>query len=321
MRWRPSPEAGGEATGREEGMVSGAWRLSRGRAVVLDRPRIVGILNVTPDSFSDGGRYPTVRDAADAAERMVRDGADVIDTGGESTRPGAAGVAPEEQVRRVVPVIAEIRRRGIDAGITVDTTHAGVAAAALDAGADGVNDVSAGLGDPAMLALCAERRCGVVLMHRLAEPAADSYSDRYATPPRYRDVCAEVAGFLSERAGRAERAGVPRDAIVVDPGLGFGKSVEQNIALILGTGRIAALGYPVMSGVSRKSFAGRVMLGRDSTPAERLEPTLTLSAMHLAAGAMLFRVHDVAAHARVLAEAWAGRGSWGSDGRGSYDRA
>lgn len=268
----------------------------------------MAILNITPDSFFEGGRLSDPLAASEAAHRAVEAGADVLDVGGESTRPGAARVGAREQAGRVVPVIAAIRRRPGPAAavpITIDTTRASTARAALDAGADAVNDVSAGTEDPAMLGLAAARGCGVVLMHRLRPPDADQYSDRYTAPPEYQGgVVPAVREFLSRRAAAAIDAGVARDAIVLDPGLGFGKSVEQNLELILRTGELAALGFPILSGISRKSFTGAWAGLRGSAPADRLEPTIALSLEHLRAGAMIFRVHDAAEHAAALRRAW-----------------
>lgn len=278
-----------------------SWRVRPDAPIDLSRPRIMAILNVTPDSFADGGRFASPQDVATAARRAVDQGADLLDIGGESTRPGAERVAPDEQIERVVPAVRAIRDAGIKAPISVDTTRSAVARAALDAGADAINDVSAGEEDDAMLALAAERACGVVLMHRLTPPNQDRYSDQYDRAPAYADVVDEVGAYLCSRLEDAVRAGVAPESVVVDPGLGFGKSVEQNLALIAGTGAIASrTGRPVLSALSRKSFVGRVSLGRDSDPAERLEGTLALSAAHLLAGARVFRVHDVGEHARAL---------------------
>ncbi len=264
----------------------------------------MAILNVTPDSFSDGGRLASPRDAAEAARRMINEGADLLDVGGESTRPGAERVSPDDQIARVVPAIRAIRDAGVDAPITIDTTRARAAAAALDAGADAVNDVSGGTEDPGMLALVAERGCGVVLMHRLRPPDRDSFSDQYTHEPVYADVVEDVRAALAAMLDRALAAGIDLGAVVLDPGLGFGKTVEQNMALIRGTDRIAALGCPVLSGLSRKSFVGRVSLGRDSEPSERLEGTVALSVEHLARGARVFRVHDPGPVSRALHAAW-----------------
>lgn len=289
------------------------WRVSPKMSIPLGRPRLVAILNVTPDSFADGGAYASVDDAVRTAMQFVAEGADVIDVGGESTRPGAPRIEADEQIRRVVPVIRGIRketaaRRGepgyLGAGnpaITIDTTRADVAQAALDAGADAINDVSGGTDDSRMVALAAARDCGLVLMHRLVAPSNDTFSDRYVREPEYPGgVVACVKAFLAQRAQAALDAGVHQDAIILDPGLGFGKSVEQNLELIDGTPELAALGFPILSALSRKSFVGRVSLGRDSTPAERLPGTIQLSLRHRDTGASLFRVHDVAAHATAF---------------------
>lgn len=285
------------------------WKLSNARAIDLDRPCVVCILNTTPDSFSDGGQYNTTESATDRAKQAVDEGADMLDIGGESTRPGAARVDADEQFLRVVPVITAIRDAGIGVPISVDTTLSQVAARALDEGADAINDVSAMTEDPAMLPLAADRECGVMLMHRLTTSDKDSYSDRYESEPVYTDVVEEVCRSLVGYRDDALRAGVCADRIVLDPGLGFGKSVEDNIALIRRTSEIVGLGHPVMSGLSRKSFVGRMGLGRDSDPSERIHATVGLSVVHLMHGARIFRVHDVAEHRSALDGAWATLGA------------
>ena len=281
----------------DRGMTNAArcWKVGHGRVLALDAARVMGIVNVTPDSFSDGGETFTADAAIHAAVRMVADGAAVLDVGGESTRPGAARVDEHEQIRRVVPVIREIRRSVGAVIVSVDTTLAGVAEAAIDAGADAINDVSAGRDDERMLALAASRGVGIVLMHRLRRPGADVFSHRYDKEPEYvGGVVEHVKGFLAERAAAAIRAGVDRQAIVLDPGLGFGKSVAQNLELIERTGEIVALGFPVLSGLSRKSFtAAYAGMSMDAPARERLTPTLELSVKHRRAGASIFRVHDV----------------------------
>lgn len=301
------------------------WTLSDTRAMDLDRPCVVCIVNVTPDSFADGGVYNTVGGAVDRVRRALDDGADMIDLGGESTRPGAGRVDAGEQIRRVVPVIEEIRKAGLGTGgkmggggvpISIDTTVAAVAEASLDAGADVINDVSAMTEDEAMVGLAVERGCGVVLMHRLRSPERDLYSDGYVEEPVYKEGVVEVVGdFLGSRRDVLESAGVGGDRIVLDPGLGFGKSVADTLRLIRGTGGVGGiwgLGCPVMSGLSRKSFVGRVVLGRDSEPGERVDGTVGMSVAHLWCGARVFRVHDVAEHRRALDGAWA---VMGCDGR------
>ncbi|MBX3409000.1 MAG: dihydropteroate synthase [Phycisphaeraceae bacterium] len=280
--------------------LASSWRLSDGIVLTPDRPRIVAILNVTPDSFADGGANLDPDRAAETAARAVGEGADMIDIGGESTRPGAATVSTGEQIRRVVPVIERLRRRaGFKAPISVDTTDAEVARAAIDAGANAVNDVSGGE-DPGMLPLVAHSGTGIVLMHRVHPPASDRYSDRYNTPPLSGDVCGTVSSSLREKMDAALRAGVAAERILLDPGLGFGKTVRQNLLLICQTHRLRELGRPLMSALSRKSFVGRVGLGRESDPSERLHATLALSVMHLREGAGFFRVHDVGPHRQAL---------------------
>ena len=267
------------------------WRLSPRVGLTLNRPRLMAILNVTPDSFSDGGLHHDPQRALDAARRLVAEGADILDIGGESTRPGAVSVPWREQCERVVPVIQAIRAdadpRVREVPITVDTTSVLVAQRALECGADAVNDVSAGTADVEMLGFCAARGSGIVLMHRAATPEKDRYSDRYGpgAAPLGEDAAAVVGavrGFLHERALAAIGAGVAREAIVLDPGLGFGKTVEQNLALIEATPRLMELGFPILSGLSRKSFVGRAALGRDSDPSERVEATLRFSMRHAA---------------------------------------
>lgn len=295
------------------------WVVSRAhpsKSIALDRPRLLAILNLTPDSFSDGGDVPTPDAALRAAERCVTEGADALDLGGESTRPGAAAISAREQISRVVPSLREIRRvLGDSIPITIDTMSAEVAAAALDAGADAINDVSGATADPAMLPLVAARGAGVILMHRLRPPAQDSYSHAYAVEPDYapHGVVYAVRSALADRADAALAAGIPREQIILDPGLGFGKTVAQNMALIDATPELAALGFPVLSALSRKSFTARVgNLDPSVPPRDRLAPTLALSIVHLLRGCRLFRVHDVAAHAQGLTAAWAVVGSGGS---------
>lgn len=283
------------------------WRVSRLRTLPLDRPRIIAIFNLTPDSFFDGGQLKTVDDAVAAARQAVQEGAAMLDIGGESTRPGAARVDAQEQMRRTIPVISAIRGAGGPLGdipISIDTTLAAVADAALRAGADAINDVSAARDDPDILPLAARHSAGLMLMHRLVPPEADRYSDRYDQPPRYTDVVAEVREFLAARADAALRAGIAREQIVLDPGLGFGKSVEQNLELIRRTSELCSLGYPILSAASRKSFVGRAMGLGESRPSDRLAGSIALSITHYFAGARLFRVHDVRPQAQALHAAW-----------------
>ncbi len=280
------------------------WAINHERAIHMDRPFLIGVLNITPDSFSDGGAYNAPIQAVDRAKQMLGEGADALDIGGESTRPGAQRIGANEQIARVCPVIESIRAAGITLPITIDTTRAGVARAALDAGADAINDVSAGAEDEGMLALAAERRCGLILMHRERSPELDRFSDQYDHPPVRGSVTHRVVDALGAARDRAVRAGVAHECIMLDPGLGFGKDVQQNLELIGTTPRLVALGRPVLSALSRKSFVGRISLDRDSSPDERLEGTLACSVLHLSGGACAFRVHDVAPHRAALDAAW-----------------
>lgn len=300
-------------------MAGAGWKIGGGVTIALDGPRIMAILNVTPDSFSDGGLLAGRGAVAAAAVRAREDGADLLDIGGESTRPGARRVSAGEQIARIVPAIEAVRDAEVGLPISVDTTLAAVARAAARAaggrGATIVNDVSAGEDDAEMLPLAAELGLGVVLMHRLTPPGEDSYSDRYGAGPAYGDVVGEVRAYLEARVARAVAAGVGEEAILVDPGLGFGKTVEQNLALVRGSGAFAGLGAGVLSAASRKSFVGRVALGRDSEPEERIAASAVFSVCHLEAGARVFRVHDVGIQSQALRAAWAIRGEVGRAGR------
>jgi dihydropteroate synthase len=273
------------------------WPIGPDRVLSLDPFALMGVVNMTPDSFSDGGQFASVEEALAHALQLVDEGATIIDVGGESTRPGALPVSVDEQIRRVVPLIARIRSRS-NVAISIDTTSATVAHAALEAGADIVNDVSAGGDDPEMFRLVAKRGAGIVLMHRLVAPNEDSYSDRYVKEPAYGDVVREVCDFLVERADVAINAGIARDLIAVDPGLGFGKSVSQNYELLARTSEIAALGFPVLIGASRKSFLGAVS-GRND-PEQRIIGSVVAAVAAFGGGARIVRAHDVGAHREAL---------------------
>ena len=249
----------------------------------------MGILNVTPDSFSDGGRFFDVEDALKQGIAMAEEGADIIDIGGESTRPGAEPVDVAQEISRVVPVISALRER-LDTPISIDTTKADVAAAALDAGADIVNDVSAGRFDPRMLPLVSDRGVPVVLMHMLGEPRTMQQD------PHYEDVTSDVRAFLVKRANDALAAGIAREKIVIDPGFGFGKTREHNLELLRNLRLITELGYPVLAGTSRKSFIGATL---DLPVGERLEGTAATVALAVSQGAAIVRVHDVGPMRRV----------------------
>ena len=255
-------------------------------------PLVMGVLNVTPDSFSDGGLSDAgVEAALAAAERMAADGADLIDVGGESTRPGSLPVDPAEQVRRVVPVIRAFRGRW-PLVISIDTTRADVAAAALDAGADLVNDISAGRDDPAMLPLVAARGVPVILMHMQGTPATMQLS------PTYSDVTAEVVAFLADRLAAAVAAGVAAGQVLLDPGIGFGKTAGHNLDLLRRLPSLARLGRPLVVGTSRKGFVGRIT--GEADPRQRVFGTAATVAWSVANGADIVRVHDVGPMKRVV---------------------
>ncbi len=261
-----------------------------------ERPRLFGVLNVTPDSFSDGGQFLEVRAAVEQGSRLVEEGADALDVGGESTRPSGRVYGPgkrelpaEEEIARVVPVIRALRRR-FDVPISIDSRKAAVAEAALDAGASLVNDVSGGAFDAGMLPLVARRGVPVILMHMRGTP------ETMASLAEYRDVRAEVAVELAGRVDAALRAGVRREGIAVDPGLGFAKTSEQSRALLGGFEAVRSLGFPVMIGASRKSFLARPGI----PPQERVAESVAAAVAAVLGGARLLRVHDVAATARAL---------------------
>jgi dihydropteroate synthase len=254
---------------------------------------------VTPDSFSDGGQWQDQDAAVRHAIEMAEQGADLIDVGGESTRPGSQRVAAEQQKTRVVGVIERVRREldrrfgPATVAVSIDTTLAAVAAAALDAGANMLNDVSAGRDDQGMLDLAASRGAPIVLMHMIGTPATMGRS------PQYEDVVGEVESFLLDRARAAIAAGVPRQQIVIDPGIGFGKTTEHNLVLLANLGRLVATGYPVLLGASRKRFMselGKDRNGKTPDPTQRLGATCATTAVGVGAGVALFRVHDVPAN-------------------------
>jgi dihydropteroate synthase len=249
----------------------------------------MGIVNVTPDSFSDGGRFFDPEDAVRAGMAMVEDGADLVDVGGESTRPGSDPVLSEEELRRVLPVVKRLAAE-VDVPISIDTRREEVAGAAIDAGATIVNDITAGR-DPGMLEIVREAGAGMVLMHMQGDPKT------MQDEPRYRDVVQEVKAFLAERVAAAEAAGIPRERLCVDPGLGFGKTLDQNLILMRDMGNIAEIGRPVLVGPSRKSFVGRVT---GTEVDERLEGTAGAVAWLVANGAHIVRVHDVREMVRVV---------------------
>lgn len=256
---------------------------------------VMGIVNVTPDSFSDGGQFLDADAAVEHGLQLVREGAHILDVGGESTRPGAEPVGEQEELRRVVPVVERLASVAARTQISIDTSKAAVARAALAAGASLVNDVTALRGDPEMAEVVAESGADCCLMHMLGEPRT------MQREPRYDDVVDDVKAFLAERMAFAMRAGIAEERILLDPGIGFGKTVEHNLALLRRLDEIVALGHPVVIGTSRKSFLGRIA-GTDDA-GERLAGTIATNVMALERGAYVFRVHDVQPVADALAVA------------------
>jgi dihydropteroate synthase len=249
----------------------------------MDSPVLMGVVNVTPDSFSDGGLYLDADAAVEHGERLAAEGADILDVGGESTRPGSEGVPAEEELRRVLPVV-----EGLASGpkVSIDTTKAVVARAALDAGASIVNDVSAFRFEPELAGLVADAGADCCLMHMLGEPRT------MQEDPRYGDVVDDVKSFLEERLAFAVGEGVPEQRVWLDPGIGFGKTAEHNLQLLRRLDEIVAIGRPVVVGTSRKSFLGKLTGGRPED--DRLAGTIATNVVALERGASVFRVHDVA---------------------------
>ena len=276
------------------------WHHATG-VLAIDRPRIVGIVNVTPDSFSDGGMLRTVDDVRRHVERLVEEGADVIDIGGESTRPqGAMPVGVDDELRRVLPAVQSTIADFPGIPVSVDTVKARVAAEALAAGASIVNDVSAFRLDPEMAKVCARGRSGVVLMHSRGD-VADMATFVHAGYGA--DAVGEVIAELSTRVASAVDAGVERTRIVIDPGIGFSKRGEQSLAMLAQMRRFTQLGFPVLVGVSRKRFIGEIT--RAASPADRMAGTVGANVVALERGARLFRVHDVKPSRDALDIAWA----------------
>jgi dihydropteroate synthase len=252
------------------------------------RPKIMGVVNVTPDSFSDGGLYLEEEAAIAHGEQLVRDGADILDVGGESTRPGAEEVSAEEERARTEPVVSDLA--GAGHAVSIDTSKLPVAEAALDAGARIVNDVTALRGSPDIGPLCAERGAGLILMHMQGDPRTMQLD------PHYDDVVDDVREFLEGRVGAAIDAGVPQERIWLDPGIGFGKTLEHNLALLRRLGELRSLGCPLVIGTSRKSFIGKI---DGSEVGERIGGSIASSVIAMAEGADVLRVHDVAETAQA----------------------
>ncbi|MEX1114742.1 MAG: dihydropteroate synthase [Akkermansiaceae bacterium] len=251
----------------------------------------MGILNVTPDSFSDGGDHCEIASALSHARRMIAEGAELIDIGGESTRPGSLSVPVAEEIRRTVPVVAALRLEWAGL-ISIDTSKASVARAALDAGADIVNDVSGLLADAEMPGVCAATGCGVVVMHRQGDPQTMQLA------PRYDDAVAEVRAFFAERLATLTAAGLDPETLCFDPGIGFGKNLEHNLELIRSLGQIAPAGRPILLGASRKSFIAKVLGNKDLEAREW--PTVAITSHARELGVMLHRVHSVRPNLEAL---------------------
>ncbi|MBN2821965.1 MAG: dihydropteroate synthase [Coriobacteriia bacterium] len=270
-------------------MAPSIWRCG-GFTFALERPLVMGILNVTPDSFSDGGKYEDPLVAIARGRQIVVQGASIIDVGGESTRPGADEVSIAEEIARARPVVGGLARE-LGVPVSIDTRHSQVAEACLGVGAAIINDVS-GFRDPKMVEVAAGSDAGVVVMHMLGEPRTMQVA------PHYDDVVAEVVAYLAGQAEMLERAGMERERIAIDPGIGFGKTLEQNVELLRRLDEIAALGYPVLVGGSRKSMIGMIL--GETDPGQRLEGSLAVAAWAVTHGADIVRVHDVIETARLL---------------------
>jgi dihydropteroate synthase len=267
------------------------WRIA-GRSVDLSQHALImGVLNVTPDSFSDGGEFCTSDKAIEHGGRMAAEGAQIIDVGGESTRPGAEPVSAEEELVRVLPVISKLRER-ITAFISIDTTKAAVARGALEAGASIINDVSGGRADAEMMKLAAEKKAALIIMHMQGTPRTMQAN------PRYDDVVSEVGDFFRQQYVRALECGIDSMAIAFDPGIGFGKTVEHNLELLANLPRLRVHDRPIVVGVSRKSSLGK-MIG-SAEMSDRLAPTIAFTAMLRERGANVLRVHDVKENAAAL---------------------
>ena len=264
----------------------------------INKPLIMGILNMTPDSFSDGGRFTDVNTAIRRVETMLSEGADIIDIGGESTRPGSDPVTANEQIERVVPVIDAIRQQlKEDIIISIDTTSGKVAEAALNAGANLINDVSAGLNDALILPLAAQRQVPIILMH--SQGAPKTMQDN----PYYENVVSDIIAMLNDRIEAALSAGVRKENIIIDPGIGFGKRKQDNLDLMAHLDQLVALGYPVLLGASRKRFMGTILAVTE--PSELVTATAVTTALGIMAGVQLFRVHDVKENRQAADVAWA----------------
>lgn len=276
-------------------------KLPRERSIIFDRPLVMGIVNVTPDSFSDGGQFLQADHAVGHALKLIEEGADLIDIGGESSRPGAESVPIEDELQRVVPVVEQLRSQ-TETPISVDTYKSEVAHAALEAGADIINDISALRMDPEMVRVIAQSGAPIILMHMLGTPATMQQS------PHYTNCVEEISAFFVQRIAFAVQHGIARERIIVDPGIGFGKRLEDNLDLLRALHRFTQFGLPLLVGASRKSFISRVT-GAQTSPTERLGGSIAAAVVARQRGANILRVHDVAAtiEAIKVAEAIAER--------------
>lgn len=282
---------------------------TRGKTFELgQRTWLVGVVNVTPDSFFDGGLYFEPARAIDRALALAAEGADIIDIGGESSRPGSNPIPAKEEKKRILPVVEVLKQKN-SVLISVDTTKAEVAEAALAAGADIINDISAGRFDPRMLPIAARSGAAVILMHMKGTPRTMQIA------PHYDDVLGEVKAFLSERLEAAESCGLPRESILLDPGIGFGKQLDHNLILLNNLGALAELGRPLVVGISRKSFLGKILKVEAQ---DRLEGTIAAAVVSILRGASLLRVHDIQAvkQAVAVAEAIMSQGTAAVPGKG-----
>jgi len=265
------------------------WKVGGNVIDLSNRALLMGVLNVTPDSFSDGGEFFSTEAAVKHGLAMAQSGADIIDVGGESTRPGAKGIAPNDEIKRVLPVIEQLAA-AVAIPISIDTSKAAVARAALDAGAVIINDVSGGRADPEMFALAAERKVALILMHMQGTPQTMQLA------PAYDDVVNEVTDFFRQRYEAAVRSGIDPMCIAFDPGIGFGKTVAHNLELLANLSRLRVENRPLVVGVSRKSFLGKI----SDLPADRASATVALTSLLRERGARVLRVHDVAPNSHAL---------------------
>jgi len=276
-------------------MAAALWKVAGATIDFANGGMIMGVLNVTPDSFSDGSAFFESRRALEQATRMIEEGAAMIDVGGESTRPGANAVPADEELRRVIPVITRMRATDQKTLISIDTSKAAVAGAAMDAGANIINDVTGGRGDAKMMALAAERGAGLIIMHMLGTPRT------MQNDPHYNDVVAEVAEFFRQQYGRALDCGIDPMAIAFDPGIGFGKTLKHNLELLAHLPELRIDNRPLVVGVSRKSSLGKLIGSTEVS--DRLAPTIAFTALLRERGAEVIRVHDVKPNVAALRSA------------------